>query len=327
MFYVYEWYIKETGEVIYVGKGTHNRYKVRKHNRLFNYFINNYDCESKIIKEFENEKDAFLYEYERIEELKKKGQCICNIAKGGYGGSVEWWTDELKQKYSENNVMKSENQRKRMSAHNPMKNKETAKKVAKAKSRAVVIDDTMYYSVKEAMNKYNTSYETIANWCRKGINIYGEKCRFFDTEQVEFTDKRYNKCGSKAVVFRGKTYECVKDLVDDIGFAENTVHSWLRRGFNPKGEPCRYVDDDRQLTFVDRHIVRNKNRAKPIIVNGVKYRSCEEASKKLNIPKTTIYAYLQGNRHSTKYICTYDNQQPSHGNTDNSTVEGSTTNG
>lgn len=35
MFYVYEWFIKETNEVIYVGKGKGKRYKVRKHNRLF----------------------------------------------------------------------------------------------------------------------------------------------------------------------------------------------------------------------------------------------------------------------------------------------------
>ena len=35
MFYVYEWFIKETDEIIYVGKGCRNRYKVRKHNRFF----------------------------------------------------------------------------------------------------------------------------------------------------------------------------------------------------------------------------------------------------------------------------------------------------
>ena len=311
MFYVYEWYIKETGEVIYVGKGTRNRYKVRKHNQFFNYVIKNNSCESRIIKEFENENDAFSYEYNRIEELKSKNQCICNIRYGGFGGSINWWTDEIKKKYSENNVMKSENQRKRMSEHNPMKNKEVAQKVAETKRRSVIIGNIKYNSVKEVMDKYHTTYSVIANWCRKGINKDGEKCRFSDTEQVEFTDKRYNKGGSRAVIFRGKTYESVLDLVDDIGISETTAHSWLRRGFNTKGEPCRYVDDERQLKYSNRYLLRNKKRAKPIIVNGVKYRSCEEASKMLNIPKTTIYAYLQGRRHSKKYICTYDNQHPS----------------
>ena len=41
MFYVYEWFIKESGKVFYVGKGHKNRYKVRKHNKLFNYILEN----------------------------------------------------------------------------------------------------------------------------------------------------------------------------------------------------------------------------------------------------------------------------------------------
>ena len=32
MYYVYEWYNVDTGEILYVGKGTGNRYKV-KHGR------------------------------------------------------------------------------------------------------------------------------------------------------------------------------------------------------------------------------------------------------------------------------------------------------
>ena len=62
MFYVYEWYVVESGEIFYVGKGTRNRYKVRKHNKFFNDFITRYNCDSRIIKEFKTEKEAFEYE-------------------------------------------------------------------------------------------------------------------------------------------------------------------------------------------------------------------------------------------------------------------------
>ena len=55
MFYVYEWYVVESGEIFYVGKGTRNRYKVRKHNKFFNDFITRYNCDSRIIKEFKTE--------------------------------------------------------------------------------------------------------------------------------------------------------------------------------------------------------------------------------------------------------------------------------
>ena len=50
MFYVYEWFIKETNEIIYVGKGCRNRYKCLQHNRIFKEFIKRFNCESRIIK-------------------------------------------------------------------------------------------------------------------------------------------------------------------------------------------------------------------------------------------------------------------------------------
>lgn len=87
MFYVYEWFIKNTNEIFYVGKGTNKRYKIKKHNKLFNYILENNDCESRIIKYFETEKEAFDYEYQRINELWSIGQCKANIYKGGMGGN------------------------------------------------------------------------------------------------------------------------------------------------------------------------------------------------------------------------------------------------
>ena len=180
MYYVYEWFVIETGEVFYVGKGTRLRYRVKKHNRFFNDFINRYNCDSRIIKYFDNESDAFEYEYTRVHELKSIGQCVCNIYEGGLGGTGSWWTDDRRREYSENNVMKSTKQRKRMSENNPMKNKETAKRVASKKTRPVVIGEKEYRSVKEASKEYGVITETIRKWCIKGINSKGEVCKYKD---------------------------------------------------------------------------------------------------------------------------------------------------
>lgn len=325
MYYVYEWYIIETGEIIYVGKGTGLRYKVRKHNKLFNEMIKRFSCDSRIIKQFDSEKEAFEYEFDRVLELKCKGQCVCNIHNGGYGGTTEWWTDELRKKYSDNNVMKSETQRKRMSENNPMKDKDIAAKTNGQKRKAVIIGDKEYPSVKDACNEFGVCFEVIANWCRKGVNPKGEKCRYKDREQVEFTDKRYNKGGSRAVIYEGVRYECVKDFAKGIGIGERTAGEWLRRGFNSKGVPVRYEDDTRELTFVNRYNERDKDKGKPVIVNDVTYKNVKEASKALGLTVKTLRTYLQ-KQNSTKYICKYGNQQPSRGNTDSSTTEGSTTN-
>lgn len=178
MFYVYEWYIVETGEIIYVGKGCKLRYKVRKHNNLFNEMIKRFECQSRIVKNFEKEKDAFDYEYLRVNELKEKGQCVCNIYKGGLGGTTEWWTDELREKYSKNNVMKSEKQRKRMSEHNPMKDPKIAEKTNGQKRKPVIIDGKRFISIKQASIYFGVAPDTINQWCKKGHNTKGLSCMF-----------------------------------------------------------------------------------------------------------------------------------------------------
>lgn len=321
MYYVYEWYIKDTNEVIYVGKGTKNRYKVKKHNRFFNDMIKRFDCSSRIIKEFNTEKEAFEYEYTRVNELKTIGQCVCNIYQGGTGGTTSWWNEEYKKMYSEKNVMKSEAQRKRMSKHNPMNNPDVSKKVASKKSRAVIIGDKEYSSIKEAANELNTYYDTIRNWCRKGINSKGEKCRFKDSEQVIFVGGRYNKGGCRSLTYLGKSYETPKDLADETGLNPSTILKWLKNGFDSKGNPCRYDDDNTQHFFKP-----NRFAPKAVIVNGVRYSTISEAAKANNVCVDTIRYLLKGVHKSNKLHCEYDNQQPSQGKSDNSTLEGSTTN-
>ena len=144
MFYVYEWFDKKTNKVFYVGKGCRLRYKVRKHNNLFNKYLKKNDCDTRIVRYFEEEDDAFAYEFERIYELKAKGECDCNIYNGGRGGSTKWWTPELREYYSKHNVMKSQSQRDRMSKYNPMKNTKTSQKVAEFNSKPVILNGIEY---------------------------------------------------------------------------------------------------------------------------------------------------------------------------------------
>ena len=205
MFYVYEWFIKETGEIIYVGKGCNNRYKVRKHNRFFNDMIRRFDCESRIIKHFENEQDAFDYEYVRVHELKEIGQCVCNIYEGGTGGVKSWWTDELRKRYSEKNVMKSENQRKRMKDSNPMSNPKIAEKTNGQKRRKVTIGNTTYKSIKEAKEKLGISYSNILTWGKKGKTPNGEICFIEPQKQYKHRNMHGNQQPSRGNVDESTT--------------------------------------------------------------------------------------------------------------------------
>lgn len=179
MFYVYEWYVENTGEVFYVGKGCGKRYKVRKHNKFFDDFITRNVCNSRIIKEFESEKDAFSYEYERIRELKAVNQCVCNIQDGGFGGAQSWWDEKKRAEYSIKNVMKSENQRKRMSENNPMKNPEIAAKTNSQKRKQVIVDEKVFESVKKAA-EYIGTWDVYLIECLRHKNgiCKGHKCKY-----------------------------------------------------------------------------------------------------------------------------------------------------
>lgn len=310
MFYVYEWFKKDTNEIIYVGKGTRNRYKVRKHNKLFNEIITAYDCDSRIVKYFETEEEAFNYEFQKVNELKTKGQCICNIYNGGFGGTQESWTEEKRKWYSDHNCMKSEKQRERMSKNNPMKNKVISEKVKSKNQRKVNINGVTYKSVGEACKVYNVSFDTMKVWCTKGINPKKELCRYDDENQKYYSNKRYNIGGCKQIQYKTTIYESVLDIAEELKISKYTIYRWAKKGFDDNGNICKYTNDKRDLTF--KPYVAGEEKRKPIIVNGILYNSKKEAEEKLNIKKGGLEPYIKGIRKNNKYICEYVNQQPSH---------------
>lgn len=183
MFYIYEWYIKDTNEVIYVGKGSKKRYLSKQHNSMFKEFLKRFECDSRIIEYFENEQDAYKREFDRINELKEKGQCVCNIYDGGNGGGASIkkqmtrWTPQEREKYSRNNVMKADKQRERMKKNNPMKNKEYAMKNGLAHAKPIIIGDKEFKSILEASQFYKCATSSIW-WYLKVGHKGNEKCYY-----------------------------------------------------------------------------------------------------------------------------------------------------
>lgn len=83
-YYVYEWFVVETNEIFYVGKGTKNRYKTRKRqNKFFMNFLNSHNCESRILFDGLSETDAYQKEIETISNYKRLGYRLTNQTIGG----------------------------------------------------------------------------------------------------------------------------------------------------------------------------------------------------------------------------------------------------
>ena len=167
-FYVYEWFRKDNNEIIYVGKGYRNRYKVKNKNKMFLWHLKNFECESRIIEYFDNEDEAFEAEAERIQYLKSINQACCNIRTSKGGGYQKIWNEKQRKRMSENNPMKLEHQRKRMSENNPMKNKEISEKMAIKVSKAIFINNIRYKSLREAAKVFGVRDTTIRWWLIDG---------------------------------------------------------------------------------------------------------------------------------------------------------------
>lgn len=321
MFYVYEWFNKKTNEIIYVGKGIRNRYRVRIRNNKFNKYISEHECDVRIIAYYEDELLCFRKEEERIRELMKIGQCICNKQCRGCGGLKSFWTPEMRKKMSEQNPMKDNLQKERMSKNNPMKNKDVAMRVGEKHRKKFYIKDKFYNGLLEAATEYNVTEACISSWIKAGKTPKGEKVTLAKQQKPKMKGYK-EKC---YIIFKDKKYKTLTDLCKAENIALRTASEWLKRGFSSKGEYIRYSDDKKEYVYV----MPNKTHTNiPIKVNGEIFNSKKDVCEFYEITPYVLNKLLlkKPNKKDKELFCEYVNQQPSHTNPEKSSVEGSTTN-
>lgn len=281
MFYVYEWFIVETGEIIYVGKGTRLRYKAKKKNKLLNKILELKKCDVRIIAYYETEEEAFEAERQRINELKDKGEAVCNKYSYTTGGVANIWTDEKREWMSKNNPMKDDKQKERMSKNNPMKNPEVAKRVGMSHRKAIFIGEKIYSYAKEAAEEYGVSETTIFTWAKNGVTKFGKSCGYFTTKGQEKSKHQISHVKLEhTIIYDGIEFNSTKEAAKYAGVkCTGTINRWCKNGYSPDGIPCRYKDDKTIYEYVP----PNKSHGKRIICDGVEYSSIRDACEKLNV--------------------------------------------
>lgn len=249
MFYVYEWYNKNTGEIFYVGKGTRNRVNhINKRNVLFKMYYTFNPCLNRILKYFENEEDALNFEHDRIIYLKRLNQCSCNLDDGGKGGLKIVWTDEMRKYKSEYNPMKRSEQKLRMSFNNPMKNIETVRKVAKSKSKPVVVGNKYFESVKSAGEYYKVFPTEITKWCKRGYDKYKKPCRYAFEKYKNFILKTTN---SKKVIIDDKVFNSVREGSKYLSVWPETLIRCIKQKRLCKGHNVKYDNQQPSVSLND----------------------------------------------------------------------------
>lgn len=103
VYYVYIWYIEETNEVFYVGKGKDKRYKQTSgRNKFFTDMCTTHNCSVKKIYEDLTEAEAFQKEQETIKWYRENTDYrLTNQTDGGEGSSGWEPSEEFKEKQSQ----------------------------------------------------------------------------------------------------------------------------------------------------------------------------------------------------------------------------------
>ena len=108
-YYVYMYYVVDTNEVFYIGKGKGNRAYTGKRNKFCEDMKNTHNWAVKILDEGLSESESFELEMEYIKEFRE-GNRLTNQTDGGDGTSGYIMTDEAKKKISKSSIKKWEDE-------------------------------------------------------------------------------------------------------------------------------------------------------------------------------------------------------------------------
>ena len=96
-YYVYEWFIKDTNEVFYVGKGKGKRYKETKNrNKFFKDMYKTHSCDVRKVFEGLTEKEAFSQEVALIAYYRENTTFRLTNQTDGGEGSSGWCPDGMR---------------------------------------------------------------------------------------------------------------------------------------------------------------------------------------------------------------------------------------
>ena len=100
--YVYIHFTKDELKPFYIGKGIGNRRnKTNSRNRWWKFVVAKHGFVSDILKEFDTNEDALVYEVETIKFFREEGFNLVNIPDGGEGSSGMLASEETKRKIGE----------------------------------------------------------------------------------------------------------------------------------------------------------------------------------------------------------------------------------
>lgn len=168
----------------------------------------------------------------------------------------------------------------------------------------------------EEMRKYKSKYNPMKNQFQKERM---SKCNPMKDPNISKIVREKN---CKKVILGNKVYNSIKDLAKEYNINDTAIQYWLKRGYGRNNKPCYYYGTEPKKYTIKTHEASNK----PICIDGVYFKSVKSGAKYIGVWSESIIRAIKNNKLCKGHKCEYVNQQPSHMNSDKSSMEGSTTN-
>lgn len=110
----------------------------------------------------------------------------------------------------------------------------------------------------------------------------------------------------RAVIINGEYFDGVIDASKKFGVVINTISAWCKRGYDTKGNPCRYADEEQK-----KYTISKQGRA-VIIDDKDYYPTVKEAAWALGSKDSSpLCKALKTGQRYKGHVCKYADQQPS----------------
>ena len=137
----------------------------------------------------------------------------------------------------------------------------------------------------------------------------------------EIVEKVKNKI-CKKIVLGDIIYDNAKQIGDKYNIHYSAIQYWLKRGYGRNNEPCYYYGKSPKNFTIKTHETTNK----PVLIDGVYFKNVKTGAEFIGVWSESLIRAIKNKKPCKGHKCEYVNQQPSHTNSDKSSVEGSTTN-
>lgn len=118
--------------------------------------------------------------------------------------------------------------------------------------------------------------------------------------------KKNGQSQMRPVVINGVEYAGGVIAAEALKVCAYTIQTWCQRGYDTKGNPCRYADEE-QKDFI---IPRGSKKA--VLIDGIYYDTVKEAAFALGATDSSpLCRALKQHKKYKGHTCEYVNQQPS----------------